>query len=367
MNKEFDKVKELEAEKYWSFPSSYTIERKKSETQSMVFSNDYIGSKKMDGYYYRFIKDLDGNIYLQSRNRGVSGQFSEKIGHLPHLSDFFGALPNGTVLLGEVYMRDGISKNVTTIMGCLEAEAIRRQEQDPSKKLYYYIFDIWYYDGNSLLKSTAEDRFSLIEKLSKLHTHPYVEWAEFYRGKELWQHYQKILADGGEGIVMVKANSTPNPGKRTARKTLKLKKELQETLDVIVIGANPPTRLYTGKDPYSWQYWLDVKTSERLYGNHGFDYMKNNRPLEPITKGYFHGWAGSLKLGVYKDDKIVQVGSLSGVPDEVLENWRSYVGRVMEVTAMEVFEDTGGIRHPRFVKWRDDLVDKDCTWEKIVR
>ena len=50
---------ELESEKYWSFPKSYKKDAK-TETKNMVFSGEYIGSRKMDGAYFRFIKDNEG-------------------------------------------------------------------------------------------------------------------------------------------------------------------------------------------------------------------------------------------------------------------------------------------------------------------
>ena len=55
-----------------------------------------------------------------------------------------------------------------------------------------------------------------------------VDFATYYEGEELWEQLQKILAAGGEGIVMTKKGTVPSPGKRTARKTLKVKKELAE-------------------------------------------------------------------------------------------------------------------------------------------
>ena len=45
---------ELDAEKYWSFPSGYKKDSK-AETQNMIFSGDYIGARKMDGAFYKFI------------------------------------------------------------------------------------------------------------------------------------------------------------------------------------------------------------------------------------------------------------------------------------------------------------------------
>ena len=50
---------ELPAQKYWSFPSGYKKDSK-AETQNMIFSGDYVGARKMDGAFYKFIKDENG-------------------------------------------------------------------------------------------------------------------------------------------------------------------------------------------------------------------------------------------------------------------------------------------------------------------
>ena len=52
---------ELPAQKYWSFPSGYKKDSK-AETQNMIFSGNYVGARKMDGAFYKFIKDENGNI-----------------------------------------------------------------------------------------------------------------------------------------------------------------------------------------------------------------------------------------------------------------------------------------------------------------
>jgi hypothetical protein len=154
---------ELEAEKFWSFPKSYKGDAK-ADTTDMIFSNDYIGSRKMDGAYYRFIKDDEGNMVLQGRSRSVSGDFLNKIGHVPHLNEFFNSLPNGTCLLGEIYFpnKEG-SNNVTTIMGCKEEKAILRQTN--GDKLHYYIFDVWAWNGKSQLNTKIENRIEILKDI----------------------------------------------------------------------------------------------------------------------------------------------------------------------------------------------------------
>ena len=351
---------ELPAQKYWSFPSGYKKDSK-TETQNMIFSGDYVGARKMDGAFYKFIKNDDGSMELIGRSKSVNGDYLNKINWVPQLHSFFNSLPNGTCLLGEIYFpnKEG-SSNVTTIMGCLKNKAITRQEK--GDKLHYYVFDVLAYNGVSLYQKNIEYRIKYL--IDCLHNEKYVEIADYLEGKELWNHLQEILSIGGEGVVITKKGTCYQPGKRPARQTLKVKKELQETIDCFFTGhATAPTKEYTGKEIETWQYWLNERTDEKLNGEYYKEYF-NGAPLIPITKPYFNGWAGSLEIGVIKNDKVVPIGYLSGLSDEIKANYKDYKGKVIEVGAMEVLE-TGGLRHAKMLNFRPDLTIKDCTWEKI--
>lgn len=355
---------ELEAEKYWSFPKSYKG-NPKTETKNMIFSNDYYGSIKVDGAYYRFIKDEDGTICLQGRSRSVNGHFLDKVALVPHLHEFFNNLPSGTCLLGEVYFPNNEGSNkVTTIMGCGVEKAIARQ--NTGTKLHYYIFDIWSWAGESYLDKKIEDRIEKLKWISSEYTSEFVEYAEYFRGEELWSTLQNTLAAGREGMVITKKGTVPAPGKRTARKTLKIKKELSDTIDCFFTGrCSPPTRVYNGKEIETWQFWENEITGEKLMGNYYFE-MDNGTPLTPVTKPYYYNWAGSLEIAVVnKEKKIVPIGYISGLADEIKSNYKNYAKKCIEVTAMEVHE-TGGLRHAKIVKFRPDLNFTDCTWEKYM-
>ena len=351
----------LEAQKYWSPTSTWTPERKKQEVKDAIFSGNYIGARKMDGAFYKFIKDEDGNMELIGRSKSVNGDYLNKIGHVPQLHDFFNSLPNGTCLLGEIYFPNNEGSNhVTTIMGCLENKAITRQNN--GEKLHYYIFDILAWNGRSIYKENIEERVCAISAMESHYKHDYVEFAQYYEGQELWNQLQEILANGGEGIVITKKGTCYQPGKRPARQTIKVKKELQETIDVVILGANAPTRLYSGKEILTWKLWENTRTGEKIQGELYKDYSEG-APIEPVTKTYWNGWAGSLIIGIRKDDKLVPIGSLSGMTEEVLSNWQNYKGKVAEVTAMQIMDtDNKGLRHPKFVQWRPDLTARDTDY-----
>ena len=364
----------LEAEKYWSFAKSFKG-NPKEETRNMIFSGNYLGARKMDGAYYRFIKDMDGNMRLQGRSKSVSGEYLDKLDHVPHLLPYFESLPNGTCLLGEIYFPNNEgSSEVTKIMGCLAPKAIERQTKGP--KLHYYIFDVWAWDGISCMTDCLESRIELIDNMyndycddgnnERPNAIAQIDFATYYEGEELWEQLQKILAVGGEGIVMTKKGTVPSPGKRTARKTLKVKKEISENIDCFFTGrGTPPTRLYSGKEIETWKYWQNMRTGDKIEGLMYEDY-KNGVALEPITKPYFHGWSGSLEIGVLKDGEVYPIGFLSGLADEIKADAWAQRMKCIEVTAMEILP-TGGIRHAKLERFRPDLAPTDCTYEKYMR
>lgn len=362
----------LEAEKYWTFPKTYKGNAQE-ETKRFILSEEYLGAEKMDGHYARLIKDEDGNIILQGRSKSVSGDYLDKHEWVPQLQNFFDWLPNGTCLLGELYFPNQRgSRKVTTILGCLVDKAIERQKS--GEKLCYYIFDIWAYNGESYLNKTAEERFKQLYRIGYEYAQPineYVHYAKYTKGEELWNKLGEILNSGGEGIVITRANSKPEPGKRTARKTLKVKMEIEQTIDAFLDGNyKTPTRLYTGKEIETWAYWENVKTGEKSSENKYIEYS-TGKPWEPVTKPYFNGWASAVSFSVMKDGKPTHIGWISGITDELKEGIvsdnKKWIGKVAELTAMEIEHIDGNfsLRHGKIVNWRSDKTYADCDFSQI--
>ena len=167
---------------------------------------------------------------------------------------------------------------------------------------------------------------------------------------------------------MTKIGTYPEPGKRTARKTLKVKKEINQTIDCIFTGVGtPPTRQYEGKEIETWKYWENIRTGEKLEGEHYKSYAAG-APIEPVTKPYFYDWVSSLEIGLVKGDKVVPIGFISGLTDEVKANHLKYKGCPIEVTCMEITQNQNGgfgLRHAKLVRFRPDLNITDCNWEKV--
>ena len=95
---------ELEAEKYFAPPSSWSQEKKEEWARTRIFSGEWYGAQKRDGAFFMFLKDEDGNMFLRPRARNVKKEFVNKIDWVPHLHSFFEKLPNGTCFLGEIWI-----------------------------------------------------------------------------------------------------------------------------------------------------------------------------------------------------------------------------------------------------------------------
>jgi hypothetical protein len=369
---------EMEIMKYYAPPSTWSDEKKRDNARAKIFSGDWYGAEKKDGYFAQLIKDEEGNILLYSRSRGVNGKFADKHEWVPHLQPFFDIIPNGTCFLGEIYFPSAPgSRNITTIMGCLKEKAIARQEK--GEKLHFYIFDCLAYAGKSWMSYPARKRFAFVDSYDV--AAEYVSHAHYVAGAELWSMLQEILARDDEGVVITNGDGLYEPGKRPSKTTLKIKKELKQTIDCFFTGiGSTPTRMYTGKEIETWTYWENTINGQKINAEMYKEYAAGC-PIVPITKGYYNGWAGSLEIAVFKhkpgskckindivyvDTEVFPIGWLSGLPDEMKADPKKYAFKPIEVNAMEWDAWNNSLRHGKMVGWRKDLALTDCTLEKIT-
>lgn len=357
----------MKAEKYWAPTKNIDIQ---TLVNNAVYSGDYFAARKVDGHWYMMIKDMEGNIGFRGRSETVNGDFTDKIEWVPHLKAIFDEFPCGTVLIGELYFKGNEgSRKVTTIMGCLVEKAIARQEK--GDKLSFYTFDVLAYDGKLLLDTCLFDRVQcFVAQSPKVFINrEHISFAEYREGDILMDYISWVRANGYEGVVLQRKDGTYEPGKRPVRKSIKVKKELDNEVDCFLTGNyKKATWEYTGKELQDWKYWFNVKTNETMFGNY-FDDFSVGKPVEAITKGAYFGWAGAIELGVLDGDNVVRVAWISNITEEVKagivnepEKWQY---RVVKINAMEREKYTGCFRHARISEWRTDKESKDCTIDQI--
>lgn len=361
--------------KYWSHPKSYDAKKKKEESKYMCISGDYMGARKYDGAWNMLIKDMEGNFHLRSRNESVNGGYTDKAEWIPWITEELSWIPNGTVLIGEIcFPNNEGSRKITSVLNCLKDKCIDRQKKNGI--LNFYVFDILAYKGKSLINTPFETRIRTYlecELADISNNNKYVFMADYKEGPELWDLYGQVITEGGEGIVITRKDCKYLPGKRTARMTLKMKKELNDTIDAFIDGNyKPATRDYKGKNPLDqYSYWENIRTGE-ISGKCKFLEYTNGEPWEPVSRLYALGYAGSISFSVMKDGKPVRIGYISGITDEmrkgIVENPEKYIHKVFELSAMEIehIGESYSLRHGKIEKERLDKNYLDCDFSQIA-
>ena len=352
----------------WTLPAN-----KKDKLSEICASGEYFAEEKIDGALYQFCRTDKGN-YLFGRTVSVkNGLLTNKIDNVPHINSALSCLPCGTVIIGEIYIPGGTSKNVTSIMGCLPAEAIKRQ--DKQGKIKYYLHDMIFYNGEDMQSWGAEARYQkLVEAWNEFH----LEEFDFLRLAESFdtgieERLSQILAAGGEGIVLKKKDAPYSEGKRPAWATIKCKQ--MDTIDLVCTRAIEATKEYTGKELETWPYWQERselnQNGEYTWlsseGQYYEDYLHNPHIYRPVTKPYFYGWKTAIGIGAYDDEgNLKEIGTVSsGLTDEMRAHLDDYIGKVVALQCMSIDRKEKTLRHPIVKAWRDDKNAAECKLSEV--
>lgn len=355
----------------WKLPAG-----KESMLSEVCSNGEYFLEEKIDGVFYQFVK-TENHSYLFGRTVSkLSGILTEKSDNVPHLKEALNCLPAGTILIGEIYVPGGTSKDTVSIMGCLPALAIKRQEKEP---IHYYVHDIIAYDTVNLIDSPADLRYKILAAIWKKHN---LNQYSFLRlatrvDEDMEAEISRILKSGGEGAVLKKKDYPYTPGKRPAWSTIKVKQ--MDSIDLICTGFCDATKEYTGKELATWEYWEErgERSQDGEYtwllseGQYYEDYFHNPHIYRPVTKPYFLGWKTAIRIGAYNDNgELVDLGTVSsGLTDdnkrEMTENPDLWLGHVIALDCMQIDKKEHTLRHPVFKCKRDDKDAKDCVISEI--
>ena len=371
----------MEPMKYYDNPEpkTATLQQKRQDIINNK-NNEYIASVKHDGDWGMFIHYGPGHNLIRSRSiskvTGVYGDYTDK---LPTAVALMEKWPNNSVVLAEICV-DGEGTNantIGTILRCLPAKAVERQKEI---KVRFWGFDLLMWGGFDYTKTPYRDRLYTLEALlnNKHGTAPYFG-NDYFRCTEVFadgfdfaEEADRVINEGGEGLVIQRKDNAYWPGTRTAWKTLKLKQKLPE-MELPVVAALEPTEAYTGKEIESWPYWLAYPSDGDWPTMHQFDGLaqaldyeaKFNKEwgdvvgytvkVKPVTKPYYYGWKSAISV-LYNG---IKVDVASGLTDddrqwlatkdaqEMIKN-----GALKAVVRGMSVNDKGAIRHPVFVRFR---------------
>lgn len=319
---------------------------------------------KKDGALYMFVKGMHGENYLFGRTVSkTTGLLTEKSANVPHIISVLSQIPNGTVLLGEIYYPGKTSKDVVSIMGCLADKAIERQNGNYGP-IHYYVYDCLVYSGYSLLKVENFIRYQVTKNLFNQYSlfRPELELAAVVE-ENIYTSIGAALAAGEEGMVVKKKTALYEPGKRP--QTM-LKAKQVDYIDAVIIGFKDPVKEYTGKEIENWQYWNK--------GGHfvtGFYY--NDPEAIPVTKHYYYGWKNAIEIGAYDENgNIHSIGTIaSGLTDSMREDMslypEKYLNKVVEIQCMMKDNTEKTLRHGFFLRIREDKNANECTLKEIFK
>lgn len=308
---------------YLDIVPARAVGRKWPKLIKLFESGLYTMEEKFDGWRFlmHFGKCLDRTYMTGRRTSKRTGRLSEKGLNAPMLTPHI--QPDGyTVLDGEVLPPIGASfRDIAGIMNSdIETAAANIATLGPPR---YVPFDILFWDGKDVRNLPHDERRDLLlnVEIECFVRDGLIQCANSYPANP--DSYREWCDAGKEGAILKLASApygAPNVWFKVKRFS---------NIDVVVMG-------YT----------------DARYGK----------------TGKYDGLIGAVKIGVWKDNVLVQVGQVSGMDDEMrhhfTENQEQLLGTVVEVRAQWFGENK--LIHPRYKRMRSDKPSNECTWDSMM-
>lgn len=395
--------------------ADYFIEEKFDGTRALVY---FLKQTDVQG------NDLGFCRVFSRRISKKTGFYVENTDSVPQIREIDIPSLGGTILDGEMFINGRPFKDVSSTLNCLWDKAVDRQIDLGYISLH--AFDIIFYKGIDLRKMPLERRKDYLHLAVEEANSPYIEEVTYQSCgqkvsvgnyeenhgslKEVYSQvvsknqcgayphfcdemkvrsagdktltprafYEYIVATGGEGAII-----KPKKGlyhHKRGWEYSKIKKFL--TREMILIKFDEPTREYSGKAPKDWGYYEGDTPVTKFYynkqvGNMILGVILTNEELEhiPIKKrGNIYdvcSIVSDLDESQYNSDHVImEVCECAGFDDEerayFTRNRLKMQGAVIEVKANEIMRDTGRLRHPRYLRVRNDKEPNRCMWSDHI-
>jgi DNA ligase-1 len=324
-----------------------------------------IAQPKLDGFRLQIHidkRETEPKIFFFSRNlKDMSAMF-------PDLKEWLLALPVQTLICeGEAI---GYDANTHTFLPF--QETVKRKRKHGVEKasqefpLKLFLFDVLYYDGNSLLAMPCEDRYALLKELvpaQKNSPLSFIEERHITTAAQLENYFKEVIEEGLEGLVVKRPTAPYQPGKRNFN-WIKLKRSaeggLEDTIDAVILGY------YRGAGRRA-----DFGIGAMLVGV----YNKQEDRFETVARvgtGFSDAQWHELKKKCDALKVSEQPHSVVCAKELVPDAW-VLPQLVCEIFADEITRsplhaagktakvDGFGLRFPRFLGYRDDKSPEDAT------
>ena len=284
----------------------------------MLFdSPDYIAQIKLDGMRALAHVTPDG-LRIFSRSAGVADPTKplEKTASLPHLATLKFPDLVGTILDAEILIPG---------LDCAELSGTihRKELKGDNTKVKLFVFDCLQIADKKITDRSLRYRLSELLQIShKLQSEHIVILPYSTTPLQKRKLYDKVIATGGEGIMLKRLDAPYMEGERPSNSWYKAKKSA--TYDCVITG-----------------------------------FSKGN--------GKYNNQIGAVIFGQYVQGKLIELGQTSGMTDDIRQdmsiNPKKYLGKVVTIKGMERLK-SGAIRHPQYGGLRIDKHPLQCIWYK---
>lgn len=321
--------------------------------------------EKYDGERQILLLDPFNGYRATTRVVGKNtGVLAENTGKLMHIfRDITGSLPAGgpTVFDVELMHKEGF-RTLRSIMGSDNERAQHLQEVNGP--VHAVVFDVLWFNGEDLRDVPFKHRRAVLEEwyyqtYFEAHTsggaidrRVYLDLSILATTEENKRRMlDEILAAGGEGAMLKhvdgKYTDTTVP-KRRSKDLLKIKPFEED--DVVIYGFE------MGKGEYNQHKFGAINFGQWVRAEDVSPEMDKN-----VLLGISAEFDRPSDLTVF-----VHMGSCSGITDEQEAAFRSnpemFIGMTMEVKFQSRWPDTGLMRHPNFMRLRDDKPASECIY-----